>query len=180
MHSRQKPSKDVVVQYQHRTRYVVSRRRSGEVPHVPMLEVLHNNNRTQTLGDDCNTPIASAPPRLQRMLVKSRGYDYNVKHRPGNEMIMSDVLSRLPNPSARSEEQLDLRVDGLSLDLVNFSATNQQELCDESRRFPSLNALAEVVYHSNNGRNGSCLTWLATSLEEKRRWLVINAPAMAR
>ena len=23
--------------------------------------------------------------------------------------------------------------------------------------------------------NGSCLTWLATSLEEKRRWLVINA-----
>ena len=27
----------------------------------------------------------------------------------------------------------------------------------------------------NNGRNGSCLTWMATSLEEKRRWLVINA-----
>ena len=23
--------------------------------------------------------------------------------------------------------------------------------------------------------NGSCLTWLATSLEEKRRWLIINA-----
>ena len=41
-----------------------------------------------------------------------------------------------------------------------------------------------VMYHleigynnnnNNNGRNGSCLTWLATSLEEKRRWLVINA-----
>ena len=30
-------------------------------------------------------------------------------------------------------------------------------------------------YNNNNGRNGSCLTWLATSLEEKRRWLVINA-----
>ena len=29
--------------------------------------------------------------------------------------------------------------------------------------------------NNNNGRNGSCLTWLATSLEEKRRWLVINA-----
>ena len=28
---------------------------------------------------------------------------------------------------------------------------------------------------NNNGRNGSCLTWLATSLEEKRRWLIINA-----
>ena len=28
---------------------------------------------------------------------------------------------------------------------------------------------------NNNGRNGSCLTWLATSLEEKRRCLIINA-----
>ena len=27
------------------------------------------------------------------MLVKIQGYDYNVKYRPGNEMIMSDVLS---------------------------------------------------------------------------------------
>ena len=34
-----------------------------------------------------------------------------------------------------------------------------------------------VTYNNNNnnGRNGSCLTWLATSLEEKRRWLIINA-----
>ena len=31
--------------------------------------------------------------------------------------------------------------------------------------------------NNNNGRSGSCLTWLATSLEEKRRWLIINASA---
>ena len=29
--------------------------------------------------------------------------------------------------------------------------------------------------NNNNGRNGSCLTWLATSLQEKRRWLIMNA-----
>ena len=28
----------------------------------------------------CNKPIASAPPRLQRMLVKIQGYDYSVKY----------------------------------------------------------------------------------------------------
>ena len=28
--------------------------------------------------------------------------------------------------------------------------------------------------NNNNGRNGSCLTWLATS-EERRRWPVISA-----
>ena len=61
-------------------------------------------------------------------------------------MIMSDVLSRLPNPSERSEVQLDLRVDELSLDLVNFSPAKQQQLRDETRRCPILNALAEVVY----------------------------------
>ena len=72
----------------------------------------------------CNKPIAPAPPRLQRMLVKIHGYDYSVKYRPGNEMIMSDVLSCLPNPSERSEVQLDLRVDELSLDLVNFSSSS--------------------------------------------------------
>ena len=94
----------------------------------------------------CNKPIASAPHRLQRMLVKIQGYDYSVKYRPGNEMIMSDVLSRLPNPSGRSEVQLDLGVDELSFDLVNFSPTKQQELRDETRRCPILNALAEVVY----------------------------------
>ena len=34
---------------------------------------------------------------------------------------------------------------------------------------------AERVRVYNNCRNGSCLTWLATSLEEKRRWLIIDA-----
>ena len=29
--------------------------------------------------------------------------------------------------------------------------------------------------NDNNGRNGSCLTWMATSLEKKRRWHIINA-----
>ena len=29
--------------------------------------------------------------------------------------------------------------------------------------------------NNNNGRNGSYLTWLATSLEERPRWPIINA-----
>ena len=43
------------------------------------------------------------------------------------------------------------------------------ECCDEQLR----KDVTRSIF--NNGRNGSCLTWLATSLEEKRRWLVINA-----
>ena len=78
------------------------------------------------------------------MLVNIHGYDYSVKYRPGNEMIMSDVLSRLPSSTERSEVQLDLRGDELSLDLVNFSPTKQQELRDETRRCPVLNTFSEV------------------------------------
>ena len=38
------------------------------------------------------------------------------------------------------------------------------------------NMVSTVEYQNNNNcRNGSCLTWLATSLEEKRRWLIIDA-----
>ena len=49
----------------------------------------------------CNKQISSGLPRLQMMLVKIQGYDYSGKYRPGNEMIVPDVLPRLPSPSER-------------------------------------------------------------------------------
>ena len=69
----------------------------------------------------CSKPIASAPPRLQRMLVNIQGYDYSVKYRPGKEMVVSDALSRLPNPTNTAELELDMRVDEVSFNLINFS-----------------------------------------------------------
>ena len=61
-------------------------------------------------------------------------------------MVLSDTLSRLPNPKERSEIQLDVRVDGISIDLINFSLEKQVELRKETLRSPVLSALAEVVY----------------------------------
>ena len=59
-----KTHKDAVELQQHRTRDDVSRPRSVWVPHVPIREVLHNNNRPQTLGDDVQQTnrICSASP----------------------------------------------------------------------------------------------------------------------
>ena len=93
-----------------------------------------------------NKPIAAAPPRLQRMMVRIQGYDYRVVYRPGNEMVMSDTMSRLSNPKETSDVQLDVRVDELSIDLVNFSPVKQKALCDETRKCVVLNALAEVIF----------------------------------
>ena len=54
--------------------------------------------------------------------------------------------------------------------VVSFAAGGQRIPC---RPFPG--QLGNHINNNNNGRNGSCLTWLATSLEEKRRWLITNA-----
>ncbi|XP_055486626.1 collagen alpha-1(XI) chain-like, partial [Leucoraja erinacea] len=34
----------------------------------------------------------------QRMLIKVQGYNFTIEHRPGAEMIVADILGRLPNP----------------------------------------------------------------------------------
>ena len=61
-------------------------------------------------------------------------------------MVISDTLSRLPNHKERTEVKLDVRVDGLSIDIIDFSPLKQQELKRKTRYNPLLNALAEVIY----------------------------------
>ena len=57
----------------------------------------------------------------------------------------------------------------------DISSSGASRTCNEL--LPVVAGLQSVpsLLHNNNGRNGSCLTWLATSLEQKRRWLIINA-----
>ena len=61
----------------------------------------------------CTKPLHAAPPRLQRMLIKTQGYNYEVMYRPGTQMVLADTLSRLPNPENNSNIELDERIDGI-------------------------------------------------------------------
>ena len=94
----------------------------------------------------CGKPISAAPPRLQRMLLKIQDYDYTVKYIPGAQMVISDTLSRLPNPMANEAVDLDIRVDDIELDLINFSPAKQEQLRTETRKCAVMNALSEVIY----------------------------------
>ena len=38
--------------------------------------------------------LADAPVRLQRMLLRLQDYDFTIKYRPGEEMVIADTLSR--------------------------------------------------------------------------------------
>ena len=60
--------------------------------------------------------LATALPRLQRMLLCIQNYDMTIEYRPVRELLLADGLSRLPNP--RSIEEIDLDI---SVKMVQFS-----------------------------------------------------------
>ena len=54
------------------------------------LEMIHLKNLT------------TAPPRLQRMLLRIQGYDFTIKYKPCTEVLLADPMSRL-NPLPNEE-----------------------------------------------------------------------------
>jgi transposase InsO family protein len=90
-------------------------------------------------------PLTSAPPRLQRLLVKIQGYDFEITYRPGSTMVLSDTLSRLPNPYKKEDVDLDHHVDNISIDLVNFGSNKQEALQTETSRDPVLRELQQII-----------------------------------
>lgn len=98
-----------------------------------------------------NRPLTSAPPRLQRLLLKIQGYNFQLEYKPGPELVLSDTLSRLPNPENNREIPLDLRVDGLeddsdiSIESLNFSETRLEQIRTETNKDPILCQLKEMI-----------------------------------
>ncbi|XP_030831434.1 uncharacterized protein LOC115920236 [Strongylocentrotus purpuratus] len=98
-------------------------------------------------------PLRSAPPRLQRLLIKVQGYRCQVKYRPGKEMILSDTLSRLPNPKEARDVPLDIRVESIcsevedthQIDLIFFGQHKRTELQRETSNDPVLRSLWQTV-----------------------------------
>ena len=104
----------------------------------------------------CTKPIHAAPPRLQNMLLLIQGYRYKIKYRPGEDMVLADTLSRIPNPNNNTEIDLDLRVDGINvlidgpkykvIALINFPPYKQELLREETTKDTVLNHLKEIVH----------------------------------
>ena len=52
---------------------------------------------------------------------------------------------------------------------IKYAHTYNVKMYHQRRQAKLFNTIVPFNRRGNNGRNGSCLTWLATSLEEKRR-----------
>ena len=64
--------------------YVLGRPFTVESDHK-LLDMIHQKS------------LASAPPRLQHMLLQLQRYNVTIKYRPGKEMLLTDALSRCPS-----------------------------------------------------------------------------------
>ena len=56
--------------------------------------------------------LASAPPRLQRMLLQLQRYDVTIRYRPGKEMLLAHALSRCPS---RASGEIKLDIESITL-----------------------------------------------------------------
>ena len=54
--------------------------------------------------------LVDAPVCLQRMLLRLQDYDFTISHFPGEEMVITDTISRY-SPEATPEILLDISVN---------------------------------------------------------------------
>ena len=68
----------------------------------------------------CKKPITAAPSRLQAMMLAVQDYEYTVKYVPGKDIGLADALSRLPNPVNQEDVSVDVRIEHVLLQTVNW------------------------------------------------------------
>ena len=106
--------------------YILGRPFTVESDHKP-LEMIHQKS------------LASAPPRLQCMLLQLQRYNVTIRYRPGKEMLLADALSRCPS-RASGQIKLDIRVD-----YIAFSKTWISKLKDTTREDPILGTVYKLT-----------------------------------
>ena len=91
--------------------------------------------------------LASAPPRLQRILLRMQKYDYMLEYKPGKELVLPDMLSRAPLPETANgsmEEEIALHVHLLTSNLP-VSKPKLEEIKRATADDPSLKELKETI-----------------------------------
>ncbi|XP_053570046.1 ankyrin repeat and SOCS box protein 4 isoform X1 [Bombina bombina] len=75
--------------------YIYGQKVTVETDHKPLMSIMEK-------------PLVSAPPRLQRMILRIQKYDMHVVYVPGNRIPVADMLSRTFKPGQDEREERDL------------------------------------------------------------------------
>ena len=121
---------------EHNHQYVYGRRVILYTDHKPLVSI-------------SSKPLASAPKRLQRLLLRLQQYDAEIRYRPGREMYLADTLSRAylslsPTDTQRSETEKEVE----SIHAVDYLAISEQQLSEikqETAKDPTLQTLKNVI-----------------------------------
>ena len=91
-------------------------------------------------------PLAEAPPRLQRMLLQLQKYSFDLKFKPGREMVLADTLSRAYIPKDPADSSLEEELE-CAVHLITENAPISDVRLDEIKQMTKTDtALAKSVY----------------------------------
>ena len=92
-------------------------------------------------------PLAAAPPRLQRILLRMQKYDYALEYKPGKELVLPDMLSRAPvSPTVddNMEEKIALHVH-LVRRTLPVTESKLEEIKRATTEDQSMSTLSETI-----------------------------------
>ena len=90
-------------------------------------------------------PLATAPKRLQRLLLRLQQYDVEIRYKPGPEMYLADTLSRayLPTTARSPAEEETERIH--AVDFLPISEPQLAEIQHETAADPVIQSLIQVI-----------------------------------
>ena len=94
-------------------------------------------------------PLASAPKRLQRLLLRLYQYDVEIRYRPGQEMYLADTLSRAyqsPNEEEPERSETEKEVESIhAVEYLAISEVQLNEIKQETARDSTLQTLKHMI-----------------------------------
>ncbi|PFX12858.1 Retrovirus-related Pol polyprotein, partial [Stylophora pistillata] len=118
---------------EHNHQYVYGRKVTLWTDHKP-LEII------------AKKPLAAAPKRLQRLMMRLTQYDVEIKYRRGPEMYLADTLSRAYLPQEHHPGKADQEVERIhSVNFLSISEPQIQEIREETAKDPVLQTLKATI-----------------------------------
>ncbi|XP_029633899.1 uncharacterized protein LOC115209599 [Octopus sinensis] len=81
------------------------------------------------------------PARQQRLRLRLQTYDYDIRYKPGKDLILADALSRLSSHDKQEMEGLSIKVHHI----INVTTTKLAEIKEDTRKDEELQLFTQMV-----------------------------------
>ena len=126
--------KAIVFGVEHHHTYIYGREITLWTDHKPLVSII-------------SKPLASAPKRLQRLLLRLQSFLVKICYKPGKEMVLADTLSRACLPtSKRQKSETEEEVE--TIHMINHLPISEPQLKEIQRETTcdtTLQSLKETI-----------------------------------